>query len=68
MDNSRIGFCAFENAGHTWAGSNYGDVCKDEKKLICKKYKDIIGEINNDINLMDLYWGFFNSMVKNEKK
>lgn len=71
-DKSRASICAFTNSGHSWPGSNEPEVCASSgnngaRSHICKKFKDIMGEINKDINVMDLYWGFFKTILKDEK-
>ncbi len=60
-NNTKIGLCVFQDAGHTWAGGEYGEVCNNENSYFCNKFKKIVGEINHDINLNDLMWGFFKS-------
>ncbi len=55
-----VTLCTVNNGGHTWPGGDYGaDLCERPKARICRKYKDIVGNINNDVSANDMMWSFF---------
>lgn len=65
MNKAHVGFCVFNDAGHTWAGGKYtgGDICKHNKESsACKAYFDILGGVNKDVSLNDVIWGFFSAI------
>lgn len=60
-DKAEITLCTIEGMGHTWPGENYGtEACKrDINSLLCKMWKDIVGNLSNDIIANDMIWEFF---------
>jgi poly(3-hydroxybutyrate) depolymerase len=54
--------CTVDGLGHNWAGeTTYGiEACGQRPEgRICKKWKDAVGALNQDLVANDMIWEFF---------
>lgn len=47
--------------GHMWPQGTYGDTCEGKNTTFCNKYREVVGPINQDVNINKLIWNFFES-------
>lgn len=56
-----VTLCSIDDGGHTWPGGYYGlEKCRNSQdSRMCKRYVEIVGEINKDVNANEMMWQFF---------
>lgn len=61
-DSTEVVLCTIEGGGHTWPGGTHNGAvsCQDNPGgLVCRIYKNTVGEISRDISANEQMWLFF---------
>lgn len=60
--------CSIKGMGHVWPGKeiyNYKACKNNYDGFLCKKYRELIGDLNTDVNANDIIWSFFEGNLIN---
>ena len=67
--NADVVLCSVKGLGHTWPGrTTYSARSCDFRPngLLCKSWRNSVGQLNQDINANDMIWGFFKNHPKDK--
>lgn len=60
LDNAEVELCTIGNMGHNWPGNDYGtSVCDDPDALLCRPWKNLVGNLSGDMHANTRIWEFF---------